>query len=98
MNFWSKNYHIPKFAVQKWVRPIKNGVIALANAAKLTTGIVTFAIFCDHAATENDKNHLHGAMRANCGAMRGSENENLAIQLKIQSVINANHEHINFIN
>jgi len=24
--FWPKNYHIPKFGVQKWARPIKNGV------------------------------------------------------------------------
>jgi len=24
---WPKNYHILKFVVQKWVRPIKNGVI-----------------------------------------------------------------------
>ena len=24
---WPKNYHIPKLAVQKWVRPEKNGVL-----------------------------------------------------------------------
>jgi len=35
IHFLSKNYHIPKFVVQKLVRPIKNGVNALARACSI---------------------------------------------------------------